>query len=59
VEPEGFIVRASVGIASTGSEQALIEIGKLMRLDESRFGRFIESTLNGMPWNYRETIKRV
>jgi len=47
VEPEGFIVRASVGIASTGSEQALIEIGKLMRLDESRFGRFIESTLNG------------
>jgi hypothetical protein len=45
VDPNGFVTKAAWGMAGTGSEQALIEIAKLIKLDEKRFGRLVEVTL--------------
>jgi hypothetical protein len=46
VDPNRFVSVAASGIANTGSEHALTELAKLIRLDEERFGRFVEITLN-------------
>jgi hypothetical protein len=39
VDPNRFVVVASWGMANTGSEQALVEVAKLIKLDEKRFGQ--------------------
>ena len=45
VDPDRFVTAAAWQIAGNGSEQALIEIAKLIKLDEQRFGRLVEVTL--------------
>lgn len=45
VDPNRFVVVASWGMANTGSEQALVEVAKLIKLDEKRFGQLVEVTL--------------
>lgn len=45
VNPSNFVTFASLWIADTGSEQALVEIAKLMKFDERRFSPLVEGVL--------------
>lgn len=45
VNPQKFVDYAAEVIAENGDMQALIELRKLLNIDEQRFGRFIQSAL--------------
>jgi len=45
VDPEKVVAGAAAMIAYAGNEQALREIGKLMKIDEKRFGYLVTMTL--------------
>jgi hypothetical protein len=45
VDPQKFVLYASLAITEAGDEYALREISKLMRLDERRFGKLVTNTL--------------
>lgn len=45
VDPKKFVNLAGASIAHAANEEALRQLSKLMRLDEQRFGPFVEQTL--------------
>jgi hypothetical protein len=45
VDPQRFVSIAALSIAWSGDEQALKEIGKLIAIDEKRFGTLVRNTL--------------
>lgn len=45
-DPSRFITLSAWAIANTGSEEALRQIAKLIRLDEGQFGRLVKVTLD-------------
>jgi hypothetical protein len=45
VDPKEFVVLASWALAGTGSEEALVQIAKLIKIDPDRFRGLVEVTL--------------
>jgi hypothetical protein len=45
IDPQKFVYLAAVAITEAGDAQALKEIAKLIKIDENRFGEFVEKVL--------------